>query len=124
MQAPTFFGSTYILPQYYSMLSHSPFYCLPPWIYFYFILYFLPDFHVLYIFLLLLLLCHFNSLYIPMLCDHSICFNIHKPFHTLILLSVIYFIYTTYSICISSNSNESKKLPDDGRPLPKHVGAW
>jgi hypothetical protein len=29
---------------------------------------------------------------------------------------------TTYSIRISSNSDESKKLPDDGRPLPKHVG--
>jgi hypothetical protein len=24
---------------------------------------------------------------------------------------------------ISSNSDESDKLPDDGRPLPKHVGA-
>jgi hypothetical protein len=38
-------------------------------------------------------------------------------------LSVIYFRYTTYSICISSNSDESKKLPDDGRQLSKHVGA-
>jgi hypothetical protein len=27
------------------------------------------------------------------------------------------------SICISGNSDESKKLPDDGRPLPKHVRA-
>jgi hypothetical protein len=34
-----------------------------------------------------------------------------------------YIWYTTYSICISSNSDESKKLPDDGRPLPKRVGA-
>jgi hypothetical protein len=25
--------------------------------------------------------------------------------------------------CISSNSEGSKKLPDDGRRLPKHVGA-
>jgi vacuolar-type H+-ATPase subunit I/STV1 len=32
-------------------------------------------------------------------------------------------LYITYSICISSNSDESKKLPGDGRPLPKHVGA-
>jgi hypothetical protein len=31
--------------------------------------------------------------------------------------------YTTRSICISSNSEGSKKLPDDGRLLPKHVGA-
>jgi hypothetical protein len=29
----------------------------------------------------------------------------------------------TYTICISSNSDESKKLPDDGILLPKHVGA-
>jgi hypothetical protein len=28
-----------------------------------------------------------------------------------------------HSICISSNSEVSKKLPDDGRLLPKHVGA-
>jgi hypothetical protein len=27
------------------------------------------------------------------------------------------------SICISSNSEGSKKLPDDGRLRPKHVGA-
>jgi hypothetical protein len=26
-------------------------------------------------------------------------------------------------ICISGNSDGSKKLPDDGRLLPKHVGA-
>jgi hypothetical protein len=32
-------------------------------------------------------------------------------------------LYTTHSICISSNSEGSKKLPDDGRLLPKHVGA-
>jgi hypothetical protein len=32
-------------------------------------------------------------------------------------------LYTTYSICISSNSDESEKLPDDGIPLAKHVGA-
>jgi hypothetical protein len=31
--------------------------------------------------------------------------------------------YTSHSICISSNSEGSKKLPDDGRLLPKHVGA-
>jgi hypothetical protein len=31
--------------------------------------------------------------------------------------------YTTYSISISSNSDRSKKLPDDGRLVPKHVGA-
>jgi hypothetical protein len=28
-----------------------------------------------------------------------------------------------YSICISSNSDGSKNLPDDDRLLPKHVGA-
>jgi hypothetical protein len=31
--------------------------------------------------------------------------------------------YTTRPICISSNSGGSNKLPDDGRLLPKHVGA-
>jgi hypothetical protein len=30
---------------------------------------------------------------------------------------------TTYLVCISSNSHGSKKLPDDGRLLPKCVGA-
>jgi hypothetical protein len=34
----------------------------------------------------------------------------HRPYKRIIL-------YTIYSICISSNSDESKKLPDDGRPL-------
>jgi hypothetical protein len=29
----------------------------------------------------------------------------------------------THSICISGNSDGSKKLPNDGRLLPKHVGA-
>jgi hypothetical protein len=29
----------------------------------------------------------------------------------------------THSICISSNSEGSKKLPGDGRLLPKEVGA-
>jgi hypothetical protein len=43
--------------------------------------------------------------------------------YILILLSVTCFNYTTHSICISSNSEGSKKLPDDGRPLPKHVEA-
>jgi hypothetical protein len=71
----------------------------------------------------LFLLYNFNSFYIPLLLCHSICFILHKMFYTLILLYVIYFRYTTYSICISSNSDESKKLPDDGRSLPKHVGA-
>jgi hypothetical protein len=66
---------------------------------------------------------YFNSLYILLLLRHSICFILHKVFYTLILLSVIYVRYTTYSICISSNSDESKKLPDDGKPQPKHVGA-
>jgi hypothetical protein len=31
-------------------------------------------------------------------------------------------LYTTHSICISGNSEGSKKLPDDGRLMPKHVG--
>jgi hypothetical protein len=31
--------------------------------------------------------------------------------------------YTTHSMCNSGNSEGSKKLPDDGRLLPKHVGA-
>jgi hypothetical protein len=38
-------------------------------------------------------------------------------------LSVIYFRYTTHPICISSNSEGYKKLPDEGRLLPKHVEA-
>jgi hypothetical protein len=33
------------------------------------------------------------------------------------------FRYTTYFICISSTSDGFKKLPDDVRLLPKHVGA-
>jgi hypothetical protein len=39
------------------------------------------------------------------------------------IIYCMFMCYTTYSICISSNSEESKKLPDNGRPLPKHVGA-
>jgi hypothetical protein len=36
----------------------------------------------------------------------------------------IYIIwYNTHSILISGNSEGSKKLPDDGRLLQKHVGA-
>jgi hypothetical protein len=31
--------------------------------------------------------------------------------------------YTTYLFCISNNSHGSKNLRDDGRLLPKHVGA-
>jgi hypothetical protein len=37
--------------------------------------------------------------------------------------AAIWFNNTTYSICISSNSDGSKKLPDDGRLLPKYVAA-
>jgi hypothetical protein len=43
--------------------------------------------------------------------------------YILILISVIYFRYTTHPIFISGNSEGSKKPPDDGRLLPKHVGA-
>jgi hypothetical protein len=43
--------------------------------------------------------------------------------YILILLSVIYCRYTTHLVCISSNLEGSKKLPDDGRLVPKHVGA-
>jgi hypothetical protein len=40
---------------------------------------------------------------------------VHRPVnHTL---------YFTHSICISSNSEGSMKLPDDGRLLSKYVGA-
>jgi hypothetical protein len=38
-------------------------------------------------------------------------------------ISVTYLRYTTHSICISGNLDGSKTLPDNGRPLPKHVGA-
>jgi hypothetical protein len=34
-----------------------------------------------------------------------------------------YVCYTTQSICISSNAEASKELLDDGRVLPKEVGA-
>jgi hypothetical protein len=61
-------------------------------------------------------------MYILLLLYHSICFILHKMLYMLILLSVTYFRYTTHSICISSNLKGSKKLPDDGRLLPKHVG--
>jgi hypothetical protein len=33
------------------------------------------------------------------------------------------YVTTRYMICISSNLGGSKKLPDDGTLLPKHVGA-
>jgi hypothetical protein len=58
-----------------------------------------------------------------LLFSHSVCFILHKMLYILILLSVIYFRYTTHSICISSNSEGSKKFPDDGRLLSKHLGA-
>jgi hypothetical protein len=38
-------------------------------------------------------------------------------------VSVIYFRYITPPFVFSSNSGGSIKLPDDGRLLPKHVGA-
>jgi hypothetical protein len=41
----------------------------------------------------------------------------------MLVQSAIYFRYTTHSICISSNSERSKKRPDDGRLLPKHAEA-
>jgi hypothetical protein len=47
---------------------------------------------------------------------------IFKMFHGL-MNNPVYFRYTTYLFYISSKSDESKKLPDDGRLLPKHVGA-
>jgi hypothetical protein len=44
--------------------------------------------------------------------------------HTDSLLSVIlYFRYTIHSIHTSSNLGGSKTLPDDGRLVPKDVGA-
>jgi hypothetical protein len=54
---------------------------------------------------------------------HSIHFLPHDMLYILILFYVSYFRYTTHSICISSNSEGSKTLSDDGRLLPKHVGA-
>jgi hypothetical protein len=53
----------------------------------------------------------------------SMCFILHKMLHIIILLSVRHFLYTTHSICTSCNSEGRKKLPDDGRLLPKRVGA-
>jgi hypothetical protein len=110
---------TYILPQCFNfnllfifiylklMLSHSPFYL----------------YSTLYIFLYCTFLPYFKSLYIMLLVCHSICFTLHDMLYILMLLSVIYFRYTTHSHCISRNSEGSKKLPDEGRLLPKHVGA-
>jgi hypothetical protein len=100
-------GTIFIFIYFNLMLSHSPFY----------------SYSTLYIFLYCIFLPYFNSLYIVLLLCHSICFILRDTLHILILLSVIYFRYTTHSICISSNSEGSKKLPDDGRLLPKHVGA-
>jgi hypothetical protein len=40
-----------------------------------------------------------------------------------VLLTVMYFRYSSYLICISDTSGGSKKLSDDGRLLPKHVGS-
>jgi hypothetical protein len=89
------------------MLPHSQFYL----------------YSTLYIFLYCTFLPYFNPLYIMLLLCHSICFILRDMLYILMLLYVIYFRYTTHSICISSNSEGSKKLPDDGRLLPKHVGA-
>jgi hypothetical protein len=57
------------------------------------------------------------------LLDHSelLEIQIHKMLYTPVLLSVIYFRYSTNSICISRKSEGSKQLPNDGRLLPKHV---
>jgi hypothetical protein len=101
---------TYILPQYCPMLSHSP------------ILLFYHLGHTLYI-------KHFYHILTDYIfCCHRViltqsCFIIHNVLYAPILLPVIYFRYTTYSTCNSSNSDVYKRLPDDGRPLPKHVGA-
>jgi hypothetical protein len=47
-----------------------------------------------------------------------------EPQHSGTQVTLTYIIwYTAYSICILSNSDGSKKLPDDGRLLPKYVGA-
>jgi hypothetical protein len=42
--------------------------------------------------------------------------------HSFVVPSVVRPSSATHSICISSNSAGSKKLPDDVRLLPKHVG--
>jgi hypothetical protein len=111
------FTLTYVLPKYFGfnllstfissnlMLSHSPFY-------------FSTTLQVLYI-------MHFYHILTHTSCCYCVIqfFILHKMLYILILLSVIYFRYTTHSICISSNSEGSKKLPDDGRLLLEHVGA-
>jgi hypothetical protein len=64
----------------------------------------------------------FNSLYILLILRRSACYILHGVTHT-DALSVIYFRYTARPIWISRYSGGYNKLPDDGRPLPKHVGA-
>jgi hypothetical protein len=113
------FTLTYILPQYFSLNLLSTF-LFQPYASALSILIFYHLAHFLYI-------IHFyhilTQLYTLLLLCHSIYFILSKMLYILILLSVMYFRYTTHLICISSNSEGSKKLPDDGRLLPKHVGA-
>jgi hypothetical protein len=49
------------------------------------------------------------------MCGYVTCVPVHRPRNYTLW-------YTTHSICISSNSDGSKKLPDDGGLQPKHVG--
>jgi hypothetical protein len=104
---------------YCPVLSHSPFYFSTT----------LDIFFILYIFTKFYLPVHsivtlsFYLTVYPVVITSSNLFITHKLFYKLNSLSAIYFRHTAYSICISSISDESKKLPDDGRLLPKHVGA-
>jgi hypothetical protein len=52
----------------------------------------------------------------------SICFILHDVLYILILY-LLYILDIPPSVCISRNSGGSNNLPDEGRLLPKHVGA-
>jgi hypothetical protein len=67
----------------------------------------------------------FHSLYIILLLRHSICFTriLYDMLHILIRYLLYILDVPILNLYFSSNSGGSNKLPDDGRLLPKHVGA-
>jgi hypothetical protein len=69
---------------------------------------------------------YFNLLHILLLLCHSTCFILHKMLYIIILLSVIYFRYSTHSICIWSNSEGTKMMAGYCRNMyePVRIIKW
>jgi hypothetical protein len=114
-----FLLSQYILPHYFRfnllstfiscnpLLSHSPVYFLP-----------LCTYSLYYTFL-----PHFNSLHTLLLLCHSICFMLHKMLDTLILYLLYVLDIPPIRFVFQVTQKDLRSSPDDGRLLPKHVGA-